>query len=116
VARLFRLELAIDNTDGEILPGMFIRADVIKKTVPDAIVIPFYSVISRNNEQYVFIEKDGVVQKKNVKLGIMEGWLVQVTEGLATGDRLLIEGHRDVEDKQKVKVVKAASDMKELAL
>ncbi len=116
VARLFRLELAIDNTDGEILPGMFIRADVVKKTVPDAIVIPFYSVISRNNEQYVFIEKDGVVQKKNVKLGIMEGWLVQVTEGLAAGDRLLVEGHRDVEDKQKVKVVKAASDMKELTL
>ncbi|RPH38498.1 MAG: efflux RND transporter periplasmic adaptor subunit, partial [Desulfobulbaceae bacterium] len=44
VARLFRLELAIDNPNGEILPGMFIRADVVKKTVPDAVVIPFYSV------------------------------------------------------------------------
>ena len=116
VARLFRLELAIDNLNGEILPGMFIRADVVKKIVPDAVVIPFYSVISRNNEQYVFIEKNGVVEKKSVKLGIMEKWLVQVTEGLKTGDTLLVEGHRDVEDKQKVKVVKAASDMKELTL
>lgn len=116
VARLFRLELAIDNAGGEILPGMFVRADVIKKTVPDAIVIPFYSVVSRNNEQYVFIEKDGVVQKKNVRLGIMEKWMVQVTEGLAAGDRLLVEGHRDVEDKQKVKVVKAVTDPKELIL
>ena len=89
---------------------------MIKKTVPDAIVIPFYSVISRNNEQYVFVEKDGIVEKRNVKLGIMEGWQVQVTEGLAAGDRLLVEGHRDVEDKQKVKVVKAAGDMKELTL
>ena len=116
VARLFRLELAIDNPNGEILPGMFFRADVVKKTVPDAVVIPFYSVISRNNEQYVFIEKNGAVEKKSVKLGIMEKWLVQVTQGLKAGDSLLVEGHRDVEDKQKVKVVKAASDMKELTL
>lgn len=116
VARIFRLELAIDNADGEILPGMFIRADVVKKTVANAVVIPFYSVISRNNEQYVYIEKDSVVQKKNVKLGIMEGWLVQVTDGLAVGDSILVEGHRDVEDKQKIKVVKAITDPKELTL
>lgn len=115
-ARLFRLELAIDNPDGEILPGMFIRADVVKKTVADAVVIPFYSVISRNNEQYVFIEKDGVAEKNPVKLGIMEKWLIQVTEGVKAGDKVLVEGHRDVEDKQKIKVVKAATDMKELTL
>jgi membrane fusion protein, multidrug efflux system len=116
VARLFRLELAIDNSGGEILPGMFFRADVVKKTVPDAIVIPFYSVISRNNEQYVFIEKDGTVEKRNVKLGIMEKWAVQVVDGLQGGERLLVEGQRAVEDRQKVKVVKAAVDIKELAL
>ena len=116
VARLFRLELALDNSSGEILPGMFFRADVIKRTVPDALVIPFYSVISRNNEQYVYIENDGVVAKKKVQLGVMEKWLVEVTEGLKAGDRLLVEGHRDVEDNQKVKVVKAALDMKGLTL
>lgn len=114
VARLFRLELAIDNPDGEILPGMFLRADVVKKTVPDAVVVPFYSVISRNNEQYVYVERDGVVDKRNVEIGIMEQWLVQVTSGLRPGDRLVVEGHRDVEDGQKIKVVRAATDMKEL--
>jgi len=114
VARLFRLELAIDNPDGEILPGMFLRADVVKKTVPDAVVVPFYSVISRNNEQYVYVERDGVVEKRSVEIGIMEQWLVQVTSGLRPGDRLVVEGHRDVEDGQKVKIVRAATDMKEL--
>jgi membrane fusion protein (multidrug efflux system) len=116
VARLFRLELAIDNSSGEILPGMFVRADVVKRTVPDAIVVPFYSVISRNNDQYVYVENDSIVTRKKVTLGIMEKWMVEVTEGLAAGDRLLVEGHRDVEDQQKVKVVKAALDMKELTL
>ncbi len=116
VARMFRLELAIDNSDGEVLPGMFLRADVVKKTVPDAIVIPFYSVISRNNEQYVYVEEDAIVHKKKVRLGIMEKWSVEVIEGLQGGERLVVEGHRDVEDNQKVKVVKAALDVKELTL
>lgn len=114
VARLFRLELAVDNPDGEILPGMFFRADVVKKTVPDAIAVPFYSVISRNDEQYVYVEEDGVVAKRPVEIGIMEKWMVQVTSGLRPGDRLVVEGHRDVEDGQKVKIVKAATAVKDL--
>ncbi|MBB5349137.1 efflux RND transporter periplasmic adaptor subunit [Desulfoprunum benzoelyticum] len=114
LARLFRLELAVDNPDGDILPGMFFRADVVKKTVPDAIVIPFYSVISRNDEQYVYVEEDGVVARRPVEIGIMEQWMVQVTSGLRPGDRLVVEGHRDVEDGQKVKIVRAATAMKDL--
>ncbi len=115
-ARLYRLELELDNLDREILPGMFLRANVVKKTIDDAIVIPFYSVISRNDEQYVFVEVDGVANKRHVKVGIMEKWMVQITEGLEAGDKLLIEGHRDVEDGQKIKVVKLLNDMQEYAL
>ncbi len=116
VARIFRLELEVDNHSGEILPGMFVRADIVKKTVEGAIVVPYYSVISRNNEQYVYVEEDGVAKKRKVRLGVMEKWLVQVVEGLGSGDKLLVEGHRDVEDNQKIKVVKAALEMKELML
>ena len=110
-ARLYKLELEIDNSQGEILPGMFIRANVVKKSLDNAVVIPLYSVISRNGEQYVFIEKDGVAVKKPVRLGIMENWMVQVTEGLTGGEKLLIEGHRDVENGQKIKVAKVITEL-----
>lgn len=116
VARLFRLELAIDNQNGEILPGMFVRADIVKKTVTNALVVPFFSVISRNDEQYVFIEQNGTVAKRPVKIGIMEKWLVEISEGLKVGDHLLVEGHREVEEGQKVKIVKTATDLKDLTL
>ena len=109
-ARLYRLELEIANPGHTILPGMFIRANIIKHSSDNALSIPFYSIISRNNEQYVFIEKDGVVKKQNVETGIMEKWMVEITEGLAAGDRVVVEGHRDVEDNQKIKVVKEITD------
>lgn len=116
IARLYNLELEIDNSDGEVLAGMFVRADVVKQRLENTLSVPFYSVISRNNEQYVFIEKDGLARKRSVKLGIMEKWMVQVTEGLDSGDRILIEGHRDVEDQQKIKVIKAITSPEELTL
>jgi len=105
IARLYGLELELPNPDGAILSGMFIRADIIKKTVNDALAVPMYCVISRNDEQYVFVEKDGVVHKRPVELGIMEKWLVQITDGLKAGENVVVEGHRDIEDGQLVKVI-----------
>ncbi|MFV0437823.1 MAG: efflux RND transporter periplasmic adaptor subunit [Desulfopila sp.] len=105
-ARLYQLELAIDNRDGRILPGMFIRANIVKKTVHDVIVAPFYSIISRNDQQFVFVEKDGIVEKRSVTMGIMDGWMVEITSGLAAGDHLVVEGQRDLENGQRLNVIR----------
>ena len=116
IARLYDLELEIDNSDGEILAGMFIRADVVKKRIDNTLAVPFYSVISRNDEQFVFVEEDGLARKRPVNLGIMEKWMVQITAGLNPGDKILVEGHRDVEDSQQVNVIKAITSLDDLTL
>lgn len=116
LARLYRLELELDNQDHSILPGMFVRADIVKQKSDQALSIPFYSIISRNDEQYVFVEKDGVVVKRNVQTGIMEQWMIEITEGLEPGEHVVVEGHRDVEDGRKVKVVKVITDLEAYAL
>ncbi len=109
-ARIYRFELSVENPENTILPGMFIRANIVKKEVHDAVAIPFYSVISRGNEQFVFVEENGKAVKKNVSLGIMEGWMVEVTQGLEEGENLIVEGHRDVEDGQSIKVVHTVTE------
>jgi membrane fusion protein (multidrug efflux system) len=109
-ARLYRLELEIDNPDHLILPGMFVRADIVKQTKEKSLSIPFYSIISRNDEQYIFVENNGVVEKRHVTTGIMEQWMVEITKGLIPGENVVVEGHRDVEDGRKVKVVKTITD------
>ncbi|MBT8333098.1 MAG: efflux RND transporter periplasmic adaptor subunit [Deltaproteobacteria bacterium] len=109
-ARLYRLELEIDNPGHRILPGMFVRANIVKQQKDNAVAIPFYSVISRSDQQFVFVEKDGTVEKRYVQTGIMEQWMVEITKGLKAGERIVVEGHRDVEDGRKVKVVKVITD------
>jgi membrane fusion protein (multidrug efflux system) len=116
VARLYNLELEIDNAAADILSGMFIRADIVKAVARDVLTVPFYSVISRNDEQFVFVEEEGEARKRVVSLGIMEKWMVQVTAGLQPGDRVLVEGHRDVENGQKINVIQNISREKDLTL
>ncbi|MBU1137635.1 MAG: efflux RND transporter periplasmic adaptor subunit [Proteobacteria bacterium] len=108
-AHVYRLELALANQDFSIFPGMFVRADIIKEERPHALAIPLYSVITRKGEQFIYLEDKGTVRKQLVELGIMEGWMVEVTDGLQEGDRVVVEGHRDIEDGQEVRVIRSLS-------
>lgn len=112
-AQAYRLELALDNQDNRILPGMFVRANLVKTVQEQAIAVPLYAVISRNNEQFVYVEEKGIARKRPVKIGFMEGWQVLITNGLKAGEKVIVEGHRSVEDGQAVKVVKSITDVKE---
>jgi membrane fusion protein (multidrug efflux system) len=115
-ARLYNLELAIDNRDNTIRPGMFVRAEIVKESVEQALSVPLYSVLSRNGDKYVFVEEKGVARRREVKLGITEEWRVQVTEGLKQGDRVLVEGHRNVEDGQKINIARVLTGFEGLSL
>lgn len=113
-ARLYNLELMLENPTTTILPGMFVRAAIIKQQIPDAMVVPLYSVISKNDRHFVYIARDGVAVKKEVQLGYLEGWKVHVKEGLVPGDMVLVEGQRGVEDAQRIKVIRTLDSLESL--
>ncbi len=114
MARLYDLELIVKNTDGRILPGMFGRVELVKEVFEEALVIPLYAVISQDDENFVFVEKDKKAEKRHVELGILSGWQVQVTAGLEPGDQVIIVGHRQVEEGQDVEVIKSVEDAGEI--
>ena len=114
LAQVYRLELAVDNTAEEILPGMFARIEIVKQEFPDALAVPLYAVITRDNRHYVFVEDNGVARFRQVGLGILDGWLIQITEGLAPGERVIVVGQRSIDDGQGLNVVKTVTDPAEI--
>ena len=115
-ARLYRLELSIDNEDNLIMPGMFVRAQLVKRVINNTVAVPLFTVIKREDQKFVFVEEDGMAKKQPVELGIMEDWLVQITKGLSPGEQVVVEGHRDIEDGYKLKTVRVIDDLKEALL
>jgi membrane fusion protein (multidrug efflux system) len=115
-ARLYRLELAIENKDNLIMPGMFVRAQLVKRVISDTVAVPLFTVIKREDQKFVFVEEDGVAKKHPVELGIMEDWLVQITKGLSPGEKVVVEGHRDIDDGFKLRTVRVIDDLGEALL
>jgi len=113
-AQVYKLELAVNNQSGEILPGMFARVEIIKDEFPEALAIPLYAVISRDNKHFVFLDEDSVAKLQEVRLGILDGWQVQITDGLASGQRVVVVGQRSVDAGQKLNVVKKVTSPSEI--
>ena len=114
LARLFDLELMVPNPDGQILPGMFARVELVKAVYEDALVIPLYAVINQGDQRFVFVENNGKAEKRQVAVGLLADWQIQVVDGLEAGDRLVIVGHRLLEEGQMVDVVQNVSSPREI--
>jgi membrane fusion protein, multidrug efflux system len=101
------LRMVFPNTNGVLLPGMFVRA-VVKEGVNDqAILIP-QQVVSRDpkgNPMALIVDAAGKVEQRKLSLdrAIRDQWLV--SSGLAPGERVIVEGMQKARPGAEVKVV-----------
>lgn len=88
------LRAIVANPNMELLPGMFVRARIIKGVQPNAILIPAASVIRNNRGQAIvkLVNKDSVVEAKVIKTGQALGENILVTDGLQVGERIIVNG------------------------
>ena len=114
MARLYNLDLVIDNVQGEILPDMFARVEIVKKEVLDGISIPLFSVISRNDAHLVYVVNSDRAHQRKVSLGVLDGWRVEVKQGLDPSDQVIVVGHRSVNDGDKVNVVRVTENPEDI--
>lgn len=94
----FVTEVAVDNTDGAIKPGMVARVRLVRRTCPESIVVPIFSVMTVENQRFVMVEEGGVAHVRPIDIGVIQNDVVQAVTGLKPGDRLIVGGQRDLMD------------------
>lgn len=114
LARLYDLELLLPNPEGRILPGMFAQVKLVKKVYENAVAVPLYAVITQGDARYVYVEKDGRAERRDITMGVLVDWQVHVTSGLKPGDRVIVVGHRFLDGGQAVQVVKNVQHPEEI--
>lgn len=90
-SRSIMLYLAVDNSDGALKGGMFAQGELtLDETAPVA-AIPLTAVYTEAGLPYVFVIEGAKAMRRAVKLGLRseELNLVEVTEGLKTGTRIV---------------------------
>lgn len=84
------------NPKGSLRPGTSVHVAMIAETVKDAVVIPQAALLTTTDgvNTVIVLDSDNAPSKKKVKVGIRDDELktVQVTDGLAGGERVVTVG------------------------
>ncbi len=98
VANTFAIELIVENPPPELRPGMIVDVALLRGVRNDAVVVPLASVIPKRGEHVAFVVKDALAALRVIRIDAIVGQDVVVASGLQSGDRLVIEGHRTLQD------------------
>ncbi|GAB3371558.1 multidrug efflux RND transporter periplasmic adaptor subunit MexC [Spongiibacter taiwanensis] len=94
------------NPDGLLLPGMYVRVQVVQGEDPAAILIPQRAVQrSSDGKPYVLVvDENQVATSREVTTGDMYGAEWHITGGLEDGDQIVVDGGSKVRAGDKVAV------------
>ena len=106
ITKKVEIEVLIDNSDNVLIQGTFIDVafpvKTLEKTHEQAVFVPLRTIINTQTETYVFIVQENIAKKTNVSLGKSEGALIEVLDGLNSGDLLVVEGGKNLKDGDEV--------------
>lgn len=100
--RSIPLQATLENPDGLLRPGMFVRVEVVLPERKSVLVVPataiayapygdsVFVIESRNNEKTAMEEP--VVRQQFVRLGETRGDFVEITQGLEAGTEIVSTG------------------------
>jgi RND family efflux transporter MFP subunit len=107
--RTFEVEALIDNRDGALKPGFFVKATIPSEKIDSALIVPQDALLYVYGVYKVFVIDGDKLREKEVKLGERTGNQVEIIEGLNEGERvaLPIQGH-ELRDGAIVEIVPSA--------
>ena len=104
----FRVVLTVNNADNRLKPGMFAHVNLNYATRNDTITVPRYAVLSLDNQYSVFtVDSNGVAHKVDVKIGFEDEQRIEILEGIARGDQIVISGQANLKDAALVEVIRS---------
>ncbi len=110
--RSFNIQVAVPNENGMIKPNQIATIRLNDYTAENAIIIPENALLKNSKgESVVFTlqekegeENIGTAKRKIVETGYSYNNKVEITNGLETGETLIIEGAKNLRDGQEVKI------------
>ena len=91
--RRLTIRATIDNTDGSLKPEMFANVTIFSPGDHPAVAVPKQALIyEADNVRLWVAHDDKSIELRPVKVGLSSGNLVEVTENLKPGERVVVKG------------------------
>jgi membrane fusion protein (multidrug efflux system) len=108
VTRSITVRAEIPNPDEALRQGMFMTVKLEGEPEP-TLLVPEGAIVPEQGRTYVFVVRDDVAEQREVRIGKRRPGEVEIVDGLAQGERVIVEGTQNVRDGSIVEDVTDAS-------
>ncbi|MFV5359996.1 AdeA/AdeI family multidrug efflux RND transporter periplasmic adaptor subunit [Acinetobacter oleivorans] len=98
----FRIE--VNNTERKLLPGMYVRVNIDRASIPQALLVPAQAIQRNiNGEPQVYvINAKGSAEIRPIEIGQQYEQYYIANKGLKVGDKVVVEGMERIQPNQKL--------------
>ncbi len=97
VTRSVTVRAEIPNPDGLLRQGMFMTVALQGEVTP-TLVVPEEALVPERGHAYVFVVNDDVVERREVHTGKRRPGFVEIVDGVAEHERVVVDGTQNVRD------------------
>ena len=92
--RTSRIRIELSNPDSVLLPDMYVDAEIDTGSLQPVLAVPDTAILDTGSRQAVFVDKgQGRFEPRDVKLGHRGGGYVEVREGVAEGESVVVSAN-----------------------
>lgn len=104
------VEVHLDNKDGRLVAGSSIRGVIELARRPDVVLVPAEAVLfttetDTTGKANAYVADGSVARLRPVSVGVRQGGLIEVTEGLRDGEQLVVQGASFLRDGYPIKAL-----------
>lgn len=96
VQRTLPIIAEVQNASGTLRAGMTARLSIILATHQADTAVPLAAVLHEGGETFVIVKNGDRYAKQAVAVGTSDDDRVEVTDGLVPGDRVVVNGNREI--------------------
>jgi multidrug efflux pump subunit AcrA (membrane-fusion protein) len=87
----YPVTVAFTDDSGELNVGATVSVEIAYEEVEDAIQVPSFAVTTTDGASTVQVQTGATTETRTVETGLTSGTMVQITDGLAEGESVVIE-------------------------
>jgi len=90
--RTVAVTIRVPNEDGRLKPGMYARIKLVLEEHDHVSLVPDEALLTFDGETRVYVVNGGGAHARKVRIGLEQGNLNEVLEGLRPGERVVVRG------------------------
>lgn len=105
-AKNYEVEVVFNNPKNAFKAGGFGKANFGEIDNEEVILIPRNAIAESLKNPFVYVEKDGIAQKRNIQIGRQANGKIEVVDGLNVGEKVITAGQINLNDGTPIEVIK----------